>query len=102
MSYWFKARNAIKPGSYTGGSNKWVLHAIIDVVTNNPTDNYTTPIQAVVVILTLLMARSSDTFLQGHRWPVLVFASTSAAIVFLSLGSTPVFPTHHAGRWILY
>ncbi|QKX56950.1 uncharacterized protein TRUGW13939_04058 [Talaromyces rugulosus] len=86
MSYWFKAWNTIKPGSYTVAQ----------------INNYTTPIQAVIVILTIIMAWSSDTFLQGRRWPALVFASTSAAIIFLSLASTPVFPTHRAGRWILY
>lgn len=85
-----------------GGSNKLVLHRIYNTVTKTYADNYTTPIQAVVVILTILMAWSSDTFLQGRRWPVLVFASTSAAIIFLSLASTPVFPENRAGRWVLY
>lgn len=91
-----------QPWLLHGGSNKWALHSILNSVTDNLTDNYTTPIQAVIVILTILMAWSSDTFLQGRRWPVLVFASTSAAIIFLSLARTPVFPTHRAGRLILY
>ncbi|OJJ00720.1 hypothetical protein ASPVEDRAFT_885207 [Aspergillus versicolor CBS 583.65] len=86
MSYWLKAWNEIEPGSYTVAQ----------------INNYTTPIQAIIVIITLSMAWTSDTLLHGRRWPLLVLGSTSAAIIFLTLGSTPVFPAHRAGRWTLY
>ncbi|KAL4787133.1 major facilitator superfamily domain-containing protein [Aspergillus varians] len=86
MSYWLKAWNTIKPGSYTVAQ----------------INNYVTPIQAITVALALPMAWASDTILGGRRWPILVIGSSSAAVVFLTLGSTPVFPENRAGRWTLY
>uniref|UniRef100_A0A0B7K2K8 Major facilitator superfamily (MFS) profile domain-containing protein n=1 Tax=Bionectria ochroleuca TaxID=29856 RepID=A0A0B7K2K8_BIOOC len=86
MAFWLKEWNKIKPGSYTVPQ----------------INNYTTPIQGVTVVVTLLMAWSSDTWLRGRRWPMLVVGSTVAAIVDLTLASTSVFPENRAGRWFLY
>ncbi|KAL4904033.1 hypothetical protein BDW74DRAFT_179125 [Aspergillus multicolor] len=86
MIYWSKAWNTIKPGSYTVAQ----------------INNYSTPTQVIIVVVTLSMAWSSGPLLRGRRWPLLVFGSSSAAIIFLSLATTPVFPESHAGRWTLY
>ena len=49
------------------------------------------------------MAWSSDTWLRGCRWPMLVVGSTVSAVVCLTLANTPVIPTgSRAGRWVLY
>ncbi|CAH0027643.1 unnamed protein product [Clonostachys rhizophaga] len=86
MAFWLKEWNKIKPGSYTVPQ----------------INNYTTPIQGVTVVITLLRAWSSDTWLRGRRWPMLVVGSTVAAIVDPTLASTSVFPGNRAGRWFLY
>ncbi|ETN44368.1 uncharacterized protein HMPREF1541_10548 [Cyphellophora europaea CBS 101466] len=87
MAFWLKEWNVVKPGSYTVPQ----------------INNYTTGIQAVTVVTTLFMAWSSDTWLRGRRWPMLVLGSTVSAIACLSLANTPIFPTGtRAGRWALY
>ncbi|WYZ35329.1 hypothetical protein EsH8_I_001605 [Colletotrichum jinshuiense] len=86
MSFWFKAWNTIKPGSYTVPQ----------------INNYTTPLGGVTVILTLIFAWSSDTWLKGRRWPLLVVGGFVTGIVCILLAATPVFPEHKAFRWFLY
>ncbi|KAJ5291876.1 hypothetical protein N7478_001127 [Penicillium angulare] len=86
ITYWFKAWNTIKPGSYTVAQ----------------INNYATPIQAVIVVVSLSMAWASDTVFGGRRWPLLVIGSTLSTVVFLTLASTPVFPENRSGRWALY
>ena len=65
-------------------------------------DNYTTPVQAVTVVVTLFMAWCSDSWLRGRRWPMLVLGSSVTAVVDIVLATTSVFPEHRAGRWSLY
>lgn len=49
------------------------------------------------------MAWSSDTWLRGRRWPMLVVGSMVSAVVCLTLANIPVFPTgSRVGRWVLY
>ncbi|KAF5498168.1 Pantothenate transporter liz1 [Colletotrichum aenigma] len=86
MAFWFKAWNTIKPGSYT--------------VTQ--INNYTTPLGGVTVILTLVFAWSSDTWLKGRRWPMLVVGGVVTGIVCILLAATPVFLQNKAFRWFLY
>ncbi|OBT60938.1 hypothetical protein VE03_09275 [Pseudogymnoascus sp. 23342-1-I1] len=86
MAFWLKAWNTKQPGSYT-----------IPQI-----NNYTTPIQAIVVVVTLFMAWSSDTWLGGRRWPMLVLGGVINGVVCILLGATPVFPKNRAFRWFLY
>ncbi|EQB53981.1 major facilitator superfamily transporter [Colletotrichum gloeosporioides Cg-14] len=86
MAFWFKAWNTIKPGSYTVPQ----------------INNYTTPLGGVTVILTLVFAWSSDTWLKGRRWPMLVVGGVVTGIVCILLAATPVFPQNKAFRWFLY
>ncbi|KAI8225917.1 Pantothenate transporter liz1 [Colletotrichum sp. SAR 10_96] len=86
MAFWFKAWNTIKPGSYTVPQ----------------INNYTTPLGGVTVILTLVFAWSSDTWLKGRRWPMLVVGGVVTGIVCILLATTPVFPQNKAFRWFLY
>ncbi|KAI8167079.1 Pantothenate transporter liz1 [Colletotrichum sp. SAR 10_65] len=86
MAFWFKAWNTIKPGSYTVPQ----------------INNYTTPLGGVTVILTLVFAWSSDTWLKGRRWPMLMVGGVFTGIVCILLAATPVFPQNKAFRWFLY
>ncbi|KAF2807568.1 MFS general substrate transporter [Mytilinidion resinicola] len=86
MAFWLKAWNKKHPKSFTVPQ----------------INNYTTPIQAVTVVVTLFMAWSSDTWLGGRRWPMLVLGGVVNGIVCVLLGSTPVFPKNRAFRWFLY
>ncbi|KPI45080.1 Pantothenate transporter liz1 [Cyphellophora attinorum] len=86
MSFWLKAWNSIKPGSYTVAQ----------------INNYTTPIQAVTIVVTIFMCWTSDTWLRGRRWPMLVLGGVQNAIVCIILAATPVFPNNRTFRWVLY
>lgn len=110
MAFWLKAWNSIIPGSYTVPQiSKMPLvppRRTFGVMTltldERAPDNYTTGIQAVTVVTTLFMAWSSDTWLCGRRWPMLVLGSMVSATVCLILASTSVFPDSRSGRWTLY
>lgn len=104
MSFWLKAWNSVKPGSYTVAqiSKREIEPASSLLSDRGDADNYTTPIQAVTVILTLLMAWASDTWLNGRRWPMLVLGGVVNAIVCILLAATPVYPHNRAFRWFLY
>ncbi|CZR57206.1 uncharacterized protein PAC_07095 [Phialocephala subalpina] len=54
-------------------------------------DNYTTPIQATVVVLILFMTWRSDTWLKGRRWPMLILGSVVNGAVCVILGATPIW-----------
>ncbi|KAH8895857.1 major facilitator superfamily transporter [Thozetella sp. PMI_491] len=86
MAFWLKAWISIVPGSFT-----------VDEI-----NNYTTPIQAITVVWTLLFAWSSDTWLRGRRWPLICFAALLQGIISVSLAATPVFAVNKAPRWFLY
>ncbi|KAF8866680.1 hypothetical protein BDZ45DRAFT_168442 [Acephala macrosclerotiorum] len=66
------------------------------------TDNYTTPIQATVVVVTLLMAWSSNTWLKGRRLPMLVLGGIMRGTVCIVLGAMLVFSEYKAFKWFLY
>ncbi|KAF1952909.1 hypothetical protein CC80DRAFT_518534 [Byssothecium circinans] len=61
-----------------------------------------TPIQTVMVVITLLMAWSSDTWLKGRRWPMLVLGGAINVVVRILLATTLMFPQQRAFRWFLY
>lgn len=67
MAFWLKAWNKKKAGSYTVPQISR-CHILDGRYSNSllmrHTDNYTTPIQAVVVAVTLFMAWSSTLFLR--------------------------------------
>jgi len=86
MSYWFKAWNTTKPGSYTVPQ----------------INNYITPMYAITIAITLSMAWSSDTILKGRRWPMLILGASVNFVVCVLLAATPVFPSNRAFRWFLY
>lgn len=86
LNFWFKAWNTIKPGSFT-------VPQIND---------YTTPLYAIIIIITLSMAWISDTFLKARRWPMLVLGCSINFVVCILLAATPVFPKNKAFRWFLY
>ncbi|KAF2815362.1 MFS general substrate transporter [Mytilinidion resinicola] len=86
MAFWFKAWNKIKKGSYTVPQ----------------INNYTTPLYAVTITVTTLMAWASDTIFKGRRWPMLILGATVNFIVCILLATTPVFPKNKAFRWFLY
>lgn len=86
MSYWFKAWNTIKPGSYTVAQ----INA------------YTTPIYAMDLFQMLLFGWLSDTVFRGRRWPSILIGCSINLIVVILLAATPVFPEHRAFRFFLY
>ncbi|EXJ78914.1 hypothetical protein A1O3_08414 [Capronia epimyces CBS 606.96] len=86
MSFWFKAWNSIKPGSYTVGQ----INA------------YTTPIYAMDLLQMLLFGWLSDTLFRGRRWPSLLIGCSINLLVVILLAATPVFPKHRAFRFFLY
>ena len=83
-------------------------------------DNYVTPVQGILVVITLCMAWSSassswgelikntnyckgDTWLRGRRWPMLILGGgVINGVVCIVLGATPVFPQNRTFRWFLY
>ena len=89
-----------------GSSNQYVvpwglIHSNANHGVSSP-DNYTTPMNAINIVITTAMAWTSDTILKGRRWPMIVLGAGVNFIVCVALAATPVFPEHKAGRWFLY
>ncbi|PLB52044.1 MFS general substrate transporter [Aspergillus steynii IBT 23096] len=86
IAYWFQAWAEREPGSFTVAQ----------------INDYVTPVYAITLVLDLCFAYSSDTWLKGRRWPMLILASSIQAIVCILLATTPVFPHPKTFRWFLY